>query len=259
VVRRLLSRIVPDRAKRLIDRIRERRFLAIVGPAATSFVTANGLEVTNGPFAGMKYIPGLERTTGALVAKLLGAYEQELHATVEALVESRASQLIDVGSAEGYYAVGFARRMPDVTVYAFDIDAGARASCNQLAALNEVASRVLVRGACTPADLAEFPPEDVVLFCDCEGYERTLLDPQAAPVLRHWTILVELHDVIDPSISATIRSRFAPTHQFELIGGERRNPDEYPALGSLSRRERSAVLSEYRPALMSWALMRPLG
>lgn len=258
MVRRVLSRIVPDRGKRLIDRIRERRFLAVAGPAAARFVTANRLEVTDGPFAGMKYIPGLERTTGALVAKLLGAYERELHGAVEAIVESQASQLIDVGSAEGYYAVGFARRMPDATVYAYDIDAGARDACSRLAALNDVASRVVVGGACTPTDLAAFPPEGVVLFCDCEGYERTLLDPRAAPVLRRWTILVELHDVIDPSISPTIRSRFDATHRFELIRGERRDGAEYPALRSLSRRERAAVLSEYRPALMSWALMRPI-
>ncbi len=256
LVRRALSKILPDRVKRMIDRFRERRFQAAVGPAATRFVATSGLEVVQGPFVGMHYIPGLERT-GALVAKLLGAYERELHAAVHEIVEGSASHLVDVGSAEGYYAVGFARRMPATTVYAYDIDAGSREACARLAVLNDVGSRVVIRGACTPTDLADFPQTGVVLLSDCEGYERTLLDPDAAPVLRHWTILVELHDVVDASISRTIRSRFAGTHAIELISGETRNPDEYPELRSFSPRERTAVLNENRPELMTWAFMRP--
>jgi hypothetical protein len=257
LIRRAVSAIVPDPFKRLIDRLRMRRFLALSGPAASAYVAASGLQVSGGPFAGMQYPSGLERTNGALVAKLLGAYECELHSVVEELVHSDAAHVIDVGCAEGYYAVGFARAMPATTVHAYDIDGRARAACAELAALNSVGQRVVVREACTPADLAEFPARGVVLFCDCEGYERTLLDPDAAAVLAHWLILVELHDFIDPTITATIQSRFAGTHTVELIGGEERDPDRYPQLGSFSARERSALLNEYRPELMSWAVLRP--
>lgn len=255
--RRALSALVPNRVKRLIDRIRLRRFLALSGPAADRFTAASGLQVIDGPFAGMQYLPGLERTNRALVAKLLGAYERELHGAVRELVQSAASHVIDVGSAEGYYAVGLARQMPAATVHAYDIDGRARAACAQLAALNDVGRRVIVHDACTPADLCEFPPYGVALFCDCEGYERTLLDPDAAPVLRHWLIVVELHDFVDPTITASIQSRFATTHEIELIRGEPRDPDRYPALASFNLRERSALLSEYRPELMSWAILRP--
>jgi hypothetical protein len=37
---------------------------------------------------------------------------------------------------EGYYAVGFALRMPDAIVYAFDIDPTAQHYCANLAKLN---------------------------------------------------------------------------------------------------------------------------
>ena len=52
------------------------------------------------------------------------------------------------------------------------------------------------------------PDAGVGLFCDAEGYELTLLDLDAVPQLRHWSIIVELHDFVDPTITETIRARF---------------------------------------------------
>ena len=112
-----------------------------------------------------------------------------------------------------------------------------------------------IHGECAPATLAGFPEQGVVLLSDCEGYERTLLDPALAPRLARWPILVELHDFLDPSISQTITERFAATHEIETIEGEQRDADRMPELAFMSRRARKAVLSERRPGPMRWARM----
>jgi hypothetical protein len=62
----------------------------------------------------------------------------------------------------------------------------------------------------------------------------TLLDPDAAPVLRNWWILVELHDFADPAISASIASRFAATHHVELIASSPPWTREPPSRSSAS-------------------------
>lgn len=252
-----ISRLIPGRLLRALDRLRTRRFLAITAPATLEYVRHYGLAVRHGPFAGMEYIEGLERSSGDLVAKLLGTYEQELTRVVEQWISTGIDHLIDIGCAEGYYAVGFALAIPRATVHAFDIDPSARERCTKLATLNNVADRVRVAGACEPAYFQRLPERGVALLSDCEGAERTLLDPRLAPHLRGWPILVELHDFVDPTITETIAERFGPTHEITLIESDDRAGESPPELSPLTDRVRAALLSERRPERMRWAHMRP--
>jgi SAM-dependent methyltransferase len=248
---------IPARLARRLDSRRTRAFLDLIGPATRDYVERFGLQVRGGPLKGMFYLPGLEATSGDLVAKLLGAYEAELHPVFERWVGSGATRVLDVGSAEGYYAVGLAHAMPSATVYAYDIDPAARAKCAELAALNAVTDRVVIEGECTPATLADHPERDVLLLSDCEGYERVLLDPEAAPRLKGWSILVELHEFLDPGITETLRGRFAATHDVEVIEGVERDDSAYPELAGVDPRARHALLSENRPGAMRWMALTP--
>jgi hypothetical protein len=251
------SQLLPRAALDAVDRVRTRRFLALTGPPTAEYVRRHGLRVLHGPFTGMDYLPGLEAGSGDLVAKLLGTYERELQPVIEEWSSDPPAHLIDVGCAEGYYAVGLARAVPRADMHAFDIDATARSRCAELAALNGVAERVNVAGECDHATLRTYPHEGVALLSDCEGAEKALLDPIAVPALGGWRMLVELHDFIDPSISETISSRFAATHEIEIIEGEDRAGERPAELEFMSSRQRTAVLGERRPGPMRWAHLRP--
>lgn len=252
-----LATLAPSAVLHAIDRVRTRRFLALTGPPTIEYVRRNGLEVQHGPLAGMRYIEGLEGHSGDLVAKLVGSYEHELHHVLAEWIAARYEKVIDVGCAEGYYAVGLAVAMPQTEVYAFDIDASARRLCGKLATLNSVSDRVHVEGECTHSRLESFPASGVALLADCEGAERALLDPDASPKLRRWPILVEIHDFIDPAIGTALYGRFSPTHDVEIIEGTERTAVGPGELAFMTARERRAVLSEHRPAMMRWAYMRP--
>ena len=58
---------------------------------------------------------------------------------IEDIVTKAYALIIDVGSAEGYYAVGLARRLPKARVLARDANPKAQALCAALAAANDVA------------------------------------------------------------------------------------------------------------------------
>ncbi len=255
--RTVIARATPAWAKRRHERwLTERRRRAVAGPTAR-YLAEHGRTVRHGPLAGLTYPPGLD-ATGDLVAKLLGTYELELRDELGAWVAARYAHVIDVGCAEGYYAVGLARAMPETTVHAFDIDADARLRCAGLAAVNGVQDRVVLGGMCTPQTLqAGFPADGVALLSDCEGYERVLLDPQAAPVLAGWPILVELHEFLDPAITDVIAERFAATHDVRVIEGAPRRGERLPELAGFSPAERAVLLDEHRPAAMRWAALRP--
>jgi hypothetical protein len=257
MLRTLAGRLAPQALKDALDRRATDRFLASVTPLTRSFTEQHGLTVLHGPLAGLRLSEEMVGLSGDLVAKLLGTYERELIPAFEEWIASRPAVVVDVGAAEGYYAVGLAHAMPDATVHAFDIDPAARRRCAELAALNGVQERVLVREECTPEALGQLPAQGVVVLSDCEGCERELLDPARQPLLRGWAIIVELHDFIDPSISATLRARFADSHDIELISERPVAELQPPELAHLSDAERAAVLGENRPTVMSWFHLRP--
>ncbi len=258
LARRVAARVLPAGAKRAHERWATGRRTAQLQEPTAAYLAAHGPTVRHGPLAGLRY-PGdaADGGTDYLVAKLVGAYELELRPAVEDWIAAAPHVVVDVGCAEGYYAVGLAVALPGATVYAYDLDDRARTRCAALAELNGVAGRVEVREACTPASLEEFPAAGTVLLCDCEGYERTLLDPAAAPVLTGWPILVELHDFVDPTITDTITERFRPTHDLALIEEAPRHDVRVPELADLPDAERRVLLDEYRPELMRWAYLTP--
>ena len=94
-----------------------------------SIVLANTLAskgqgvVAAGPFAGMSY--PVQASEGGRAPRLLGAYEASLHPVIETVIARAYRQVLDIGCAEGYYAVGLARRIPDTIVHARDSDLAA--------------------------------------------------------------------------------------------------------------------------------------
>src|SRR3990167_7614490 len=132
------------------------RVLALWRAAAIvdAYVRHHGLTILQGPFAGMSYLRAA--TEGALAPRLLGTYESELHPHIEAFARQGFETVIDVGCAEGYYAVGLARLMPDATIYAYDIKPEARAACEALAETNGVADRVMVGETFVPTGFEAF-------------------------------------------------------------------------------------------------------
>src|SRR5271165_2199287 len=90
----------------------------------TDYVSGHtGNIVQRGPFAGTAILQEKSwGNAGDLAAKLLGFYEEELHDAVEEAIAGNPDLVLNVGCAEGFYAVGLARRLPESRVIAFDID-----------------------------------------------------------------------------------------------------------------------------------------
>jgi hypothetical protein len=207
-----------------------------------AFVAWHGLTVSGGPFAGLRYP---DATAGSLVPKLLGAYERELHGAIERAVAGEPEQIVNVGAADGYYAVGLARRCPAARVLAFEVDPRARELLARVAATNRVTLEI--GGAATIDALGRLPAARTLVVIDCEGCEGTLLDPGRVPVLRTATIVAELHDFAVPG--ETVTARFAATHEVSTIPTGPQPPERDSKL--------SLALSEYRPGPMRWAVMIP--
>lgn len=217
------------------------------------YVATQG-RVVAGPFQGMLLPDRKAWLDGDIAPKVLGYYEAELHNLIRHVASASYSLVINIGCAEGYYAIGLARLMPGATIRAFDSSEAAQQICREAAARNGVADRVVVDGKCDGELLDRIlrPGVTAFLLLDCEGAEKELLDPDKVPSLRGCDFVVECHDFYDREIKSTILRRFALTHQLTVIREGGRDPNAVPMLTSLSSLDRWLTVCEFRPETMEW-------
>jgi hypothetical protein len=242
-----------DNPAQAIDAVLDLALSHRLGRLSDFLLRATDAVVQTGPFAGMRYV---RQSPGSLLPpKLLGCYEAELHGVIARVARHGYATVLNVGCGEGYYAVGLARLLPAARVHAFDPDPTAQALCRQLAALNGVAERMRVAGACGHAELRELARPRTLVFCDCEGGEAALLDPAAVPGLADCDLVVELHDFLDPHTSRRFTERFVGSHEVALIESGGRDPNAFAVLRGLSQLDQLLAVLEGRPGPTPWAFL----
>jgi hypothetical protein len=183
---------------------------------ANTISARTGDKICAGPFKGMNY--RVRASEGSRAARLLGVYEASLAPVIEAAVARGYPLVVDVGSAEGYYAVGMALRLPAAQVLARDDNPQAQALCRELARLNGVEARVEVGGRMEHRDFDICAAQRTLVICDIEGAEDALLDPIQAPGLLKADILVECHEGMAPGLTDRLAARFSASHHITRIG-----------------------------------------
>lgn len=214
-----------------------------------------GTIVRQGPLKGLDFIR--ESAEGCHVAKLLGTYEQPLQPYIESAIDAGYSAVINIGCAEGYYAVGLARRMPEAVSYAYDIDENAQRSCAQLAEKNGVRDRVVVRGQLNPDEFASYSDGKVLVFCDIEGAEESLLDPAVSPSLAKMDIIVEAHECLVKGVTDRLIERFSRTHRIHKVEDLGTRMIEAPPewFTKLSHLDQLLATWEWRSGPTPWLVM----
>jgi hypothetical protein len=212
-----------------------------------------GTTVLRGPFAGLVF--GAGSTEGSYLPKVLGTYESELHAVVSSAVDGGYAQVIDIGCAEGYYAVGLARLLSGIPVHAFDIDPASRARCAAMAQANRVAERVTVRERFEPGSC----PRDrrTLVVCDVEGAECEVLGPPGPWVQTD--LLVEVHDVFAPGTGEKLTRSFETTHAVRRIPSGARVLPDLPELHDLDHLDQLLAVWEWRLRDNYWLWMEARG
>jgi precorrin-6B methylase 2 len=217
------------------------------------------LTVLNGPFKGLRY-PHLDIPTSSLPSRIAGSYEMQLHPTIQKIIQTPYTHLIDVGCAEGYYAVGFALNMAATTIHCFDTNVSILNFCKSMATLNGV-QNITYNDFCAPDTLIHFDfGTRSFIFCDCEGYELQLFTKEVIHKLKKVDILIELHDVFNPQLSAELLPRFQETHHLQIINNLNPNFASLQGLESLSEAEKTFTTFEHRGGfckdlLMEWAFL----
>jgi hypothetical protein len=204
--------IEPDAGE--IQELLARVMLGVNGQAFRLF----GDRVLSGPFAGMIIPQRSPWDDGNSGAKLLGCYEHELHESIHRAVRRRPGIVVNVGCAEGYYAIGMARMMSDVVVHAFDTSCESLSMCDRYAHLNEVAGKLILQTGCrSPQEMNIIDQRSLLYIIDCEGDEDKLIDLEQCPALMNSDIIVECHDFLRAGIGFVVAEKLSDTHEIEFI------------------------------------------
>jgi hypothetical protein len=222
---------------------------------ANTIIARDGAVVQSGPFKGMRYVE--TQTEGGLAPRLLGTYEAELHPHIVRLIESGLDHIVDIGCAEGYYAVGFALAAPASAIHAFDISEKARQACRELASRNGVVDRINLGEEFKGEDFSFFADYKTLVFIDAEGAEDALIDPELYPALRRLHMIVETHPGIRPGVTERIQRRFAESHHVELLLEHAKSLPQGSWLRTMPTLDQYLATWEWRAATTPWLVMSP--
>ena len=215
------------------------------------------LTVRLGFFKGLKY-PTFESFGSSLYPKLSGNYECELFQTFEKFTMEGIPNFIDIGCAEGYYAVGVAKAVANCHVIAFDIDENARELCTNMAKCNGVSDWVEVKVACSDEWLGEQKfADNTLILCDCEGFEFELFTPANIPNLKNCNLIIEMHPFINRKIKPTLTALFKETHNITIVSSKddkRKIFDLNETYLSLTPLQKNIIVQEGRPFTMDWLI-----
>lgn len=235
-----------------------RRQAAGLPALAERVVERIGDRVLEGPCAGLRYPADRLAEVDAPIAKLVGTYERQLHEPLARAVDAGRGPFVDIGCADGYYAVGLARRRADLDVRAFDLAPSARSLCAALAALNGCADRVTIGGRCESRSMRALALDEALVLADIEGAEFELFGAEMVSLLRGALVIVELHRPIDDPACRALRRRFERTHEADVLSEDVPDSDAIAALSFLSPEERSMATSESRGQRdQTWLALTP--
>lgn len=211
----------------------------------------NKFIINSGPFKNLKYLsnPGI----GSLLPKIIGSYENPIHAWINETFDEKYQKIINLGSAEGYYAVGFAVKLPKSNVIASDTSLDAQKMCRELARINKV-KNLVVSGRIDSETLNhEVVKNRTLVLCDIEGGEYEILDPLATPKLLNSDIICELHDhLVFKNITRKLMERFYDTHKIEIEVDNKKDLEKYTALLKLPKNLRKFAVNESRSGITKW-------
>ena len=227
-----------------------------------TYDACNGV-VKYGPFQGLR----LNRKTwwgkSDLGAQCLGLYEKEILDEIGGQRKGKYQTFIDIGAADGYYAVGMLLAGIVDNVISFEISEVGREAINENWVNNGNPGAITLYGEANHASLKVIPKhifDNALVLIDIEGYEFELLTKDVIKQLQFSEVIIEIHNWIDDFETRYAQLLWDLSEYFniEKIAPVERDTTSYSELRSYTDDNRLLLISERRPCLMRFLKLTPL-
>jgi hypothetical protein len=225
------------------------------------FDSANG-QVKYGPFTGLH----LNRETWwgklDLGSQCLGLYEKELLDFIETLPDDRFSHFIDIGAADGYYAIGMLVSKKINNCICFEQSEKGQQTILANWQRNQAPGQLKILGEANEQSLSSLRPEELqrsLVLIDIEGFEFELLSTDFLAKLQSCTIIIEVHNWVDGFLEKYAQLLRNAHHFFAIETVERidRTTSHLSELRDMTDDNRLLFTSERRPCMMRFLKLTP--
>ena len=218
--------------------------------------------IAYGSFKGFKFAKNSWWSKHDRGSMILGLYEKEI---IEILLNTskERSVFIDIGAADGYYAVSSVKNYFFNRSYCFEIEQKGRSVIRQNSILNGVAEKVIIFGEANRKSLLKIPKADIsnsVVLIDIEGFEFDFLDTNILNILKKSICIIELHDWFfedGKKRLKELRKRASKNFKISEFKLRSRDTSNIKELDLYSDNERWIICSEGRPRSMTWLRLDP--
>lgn len=219
-------------------------------------------QVQLGPFQGMKLSGNPHWGISDRASMLLGLYEKEVMEQLLALSAKSNQTFIDIGAADGYYAVGLTMAKKFKKSICFEATELGQKVIAENAEVNGVAGQIEIHGIADDAALEKISRQELegaVVLVDIEGAEFEVLNRANLEKLSRSHLVIEVHNWIEgfkPKYERLLKEASEFFNLSVLKVGQRELP-EIPLLEKFPDDNRWLMLSEGRPNRMRWLCCSP--
>jgi hypothetical protein len=221
-----------------------------------------GGSVRYGPFKGLKLDRNPWWGRFDLGSQCLGLYELEILKKIEIECKKGSATFIDIGAADGYYAVGLLKSGMVDRAVCFEMSPEGRESIMRNWVNNGSPGDLQIYNQATEDSLLSLSEKDVessLILIDIEGAEFDVMSHQVFKKLNKCALIVEIHNWVDDFSSrySSLLRAASDTHQIKVIERVERSTVSIPELRDFTDDNRLLLVSERRPCMMRFLFFCP--
>ena len=215
--------------------------------------------VQYGIFKNLKMNHEISWGQGDIASKIYGFYENKIQ---QKLKDINNPILIDIGAADGFFAIGSLKSKICEFCYAFEETKKSRENLSKTAKINNVQKKLSIIGKVTKDNFFTLLPSkinfsEVTILCDIEGGEFDFFSDEILATIRCSNIIIEIHKNHNKNLEIDLLERVKKYFDVSIIIDNDKNFESVSELHALNDIDRNLICSEGRSYIGKWWHLSP--
>ena len=215
--------------------------------------------VQYGIFKNLKMNHEISWGRGDIASKIYGFYENKIQ---QKLKDINNPILIDIGAADGFFAIGSLKSKICEFCYAFEETKKSRENLFKTAQINNVQNKLSIIGKATKDNFFSLLPSEinfskVTILCDIEGGEFDFFSDEILKTIKYSNIIIEIHKNHNKNLEIDLLERVKKYFDVSIIIDNDKNFESVSELHTLNDIDRNLICSEGRSYIGKWWHLSP--
>ena len=215
--------------------------------------------VQYGIFKNLKMNHDISWGRGDIASKIYGFYENKIQ---QKLKDINNPILIDIGAADGFFAIGSLKSKICEFCYAFEETKKSRENLFKTAQINNVQNKLSIIGKATKDNFFSLLPSEinfskVTILCDIEGGEFDFFSDEILKTIKYSNIIIEIHKNHNKNLEIVLLERVKKYFNVSVIIDNDKNFENVSELHTLNDIDRNLICSEGRSYIGKWWHLSP--